>query len=59
MSDVPKKIIIVDDCIQCPIIGTCKEWAKLTKKQKFVATCGVGVDKVMLRTCPLADYPNK
>ena len=54
-SDNIKRFIEVNSCVECPIIGDCAEWKKLTKQQRFIVTCGVGVNVSILKTCPLLD----
>lgn len=33
-ESLPTKIIRVTDCMECPIIKTCKAWKGLTKQQR-------------------------
>jgi hypothetical protein len=57
MSEV-KKMIVITDCMECPKVGKCCAWKKLTPKQKFILTTGVGVGKFILKDCPLEDMPS-
>lgn len=52
-----KKLILVENCLECPLINECKEWSKIPKKQQFLLTCGVGIKVGILKTCPLDDAP--
>lgn len=58
METQVRKIIIINDCMECPNIGKCTAWKKLTPAQKFVLKTGVGVGKFVLKECPLEDYPS-
>jgi hypothetical protein len=51
-----KKIIIIDDCMSCPVFKGCATWKKLTPQQRFKLTVGVGVGKFILKGCKLEDY---
>jgi hypothetical protein len=42
--------------MKCPLLCKCKSWKKLTKKQRFTLTVGVGVKKFILKDCPLSDF---
>lgn len=55
MSDI-KKIIVIADCMECPKVGKCNAWKKLTPKEKFTLKYGVGIGKFILKNCPLDDY---
>lgn len=50
------RIIRVNCCNACPLSGDCKEWKKLTKKQKVYLALSndVPVD-FMLSGCPLEE----
>ena len=48
-----KKMIVISDCMEYPIIKDCKAWKNLTPKQKFTLKCGVGIGKFILKDCPL------
>lgn len=50
-----KKAIVIDDCMECPFVGKCYPWKKLSKKDRFKVTCGVGIGKFILKGCPLPD----
>lgn len=50
-------MIVISDCIECPIIKDCKAWKNLTPKQKFTLKCGVGIGKFILKDCPLDNAP--
>ena len=39
--------------MECPKIGECGAWKKLTPKQRFTLKTGVGVGKFILKDCPL------
>ena len=56
MSDV-KKIIVVEDCLQCPKWMKCKPSKALKPKTRFTLICGVGIGKFILKGCPLDDLP--
>jgi len=51
--ETAKKIIIIEDCMECPKVGKCGPWKKLTPKQKFTLKTGVGIGKFILKGCPL------
>lgn len=53
-----KKAIIISDCMECPKVGKCTAWKKLSAKQKFTLKTGVGIGKFILIGCPLPDYNN-
>jgi hypothetical protein len=55
--EIPKKMIVISDCMECPIIKDCKAWENLTPKQKFTLKCGVGIGKFILNDCPLDNAP--
>ena len=57
MSEV-KKMIVITDCMECPKVGKCSAWKKLTPKQKFTLKTGVGIGKFILKNCPLEDVPS-
>jgi len=57
MSEV-KKMIVITDCMECPKVGKCGAWKKLTPKQKFTLKKGVGIGKFILKDCPLDDIPS-
>lgn len=57
MSEV-KKMIVVTDCMECPKVGKCGSWKKLTPRQKFILKTGVGIGKFILKDCPLDDVPS-
>ena len=48
-----KRMIVITDCMECPKIGECGAWKKLTPKQRFTLKTGVGVGKFILKDCPL------
>lgn len=50
-----KKMIVLDDCMQCPFWGKCKPSKALTKRQKLTLVLGQGVGKFILQGCPLQD----
>lgn len=50
-----KKMIIISNCIECPIISNCKSWKKLTSKQRFTLKYSVGISEFILKDCPLDD----
>lgn len=52
-----KKMIVIDDCLQCPKWMKCKPSKALTSKQKFTLKFGVGIGKFILKGCPLEDVP--
>lgn len=52
-----KKMIIVTDCLECPITSECKEYKKLTQEQKFYLKTSVGLTNAILKNCPLEDAP--
>ena len=51
-----KKIIIISDCMECPKVGKCSAWKKLTPKQRFTLKTGIGIGSFILKDCPLDDY---
>lgn len=56
MSEI-KKMILITDCItECPKAGMCIAWKKITPKQRFTITTGIGIGKFILKGCPLDDY---
>ena len=52
-----RKMIVITDCMECPEVGKCSAWKKLTAKQRFQVKFGVGVGKFILKGCPLDDAP--
>ena len=54
MSKV-RKIIIIEDCLQCPEWMKCKPSRALTAKQRFILSTGVGINNFILKGCPLKD----
>ncbi len=50
-----KKKIIIDDYRTCIVqqANECDVWKKLTKKERFIALCGVGIPKFILDACKL------
>ena len=54
MTEV-NKMIVITDCMECPKVGKCGAWKKLTPKQKFTLKTGVGIGKFILKGCPLED----
>jgi hypothetical protein len=56
MEEPIKKMIVIEDCMECPKVGKCVPWKKLTPKQKFTLKTGVGIGKFILKGCPLEDY---
>lgn len=52
-----KKMIVIDNCMECPKVGKCSAWKKLTKSQRFALTVGVNVGMFILAECPLEDLP--
>lgn len=52
-----KKMIVITDCMECPKVGKCGPWRKLTSHQRFKLKYGVGVGKFILVGCPLEDVP--
>lgn len=53
-----KKIIIVTDCLECPLVTSCAQFKKLTPKQRFYLKTAVGLTNAILKTCPLDDAPD-
>lgn len=53
-----KKVIIVTNCMECPYVGKCSAWEKLTAIQKFTLQTATK-DKFILKDCPLDDYKRK
>ena len=53
-----KKMIIITDCMECPKIGKCDAWEKLTPKEKFTLKTGIGIGKFILKDCALEDVSN-
>lgn len=51
-----RKAIIVDNCLECPMLK-CGPSKALKPKQRFVLQTGVGVGKFILKGCPLVDFP--
>lgn len=51
-----KKMIVISDCMECPEVGKCRAWKKLTPGQRFTLKVGVVVDKFILKDCPLEDF---
>ena len=51
------KMIIIEDCMECPKVGKCSAWKKLTTKQKFVLKTGVGIGQFILKDCELENAP--
>ncbi len=49
------KKIIVTHCFECPYSGKCSAWKKLSKKDRFALTVGVGTGKFILKDCELDD----
>ncbi|MEK0370969.1 MAG: hypothetical protein QQN55_07435 [Nitrosopumilus sp.] len=56
INEKPKKQIVFDSCLDCPLIEKCGQWAKLPKKTKVTLMIGVGVNVGILKTCPLDDH---
>lgn len=54
-----KKAIIVEDCVQCPKWLKCTPSKKLSSKQRFIILTGVGLNKVILKGCPLPDLKDE
>jgi hypothetical protein len=54
-EEAQKKIIIISDCMECPYLGECNSWKKLTSEQKFTLKFGVGIGKFILKGCRLED----
>lgn len=52
-----KKMIIVEDCTACPLVSECKEFKKLTPKQRVYIMTYVGLKNAILKTCPLENAP--
>jgi hypothetical protein len=57
--ELVRKMIVVTDCMECPNVGKCSAWKKLTAKQRFTLKIGVGIGKFILKDCPLDNVPNK
>lgn len=51
-----KKIIIIEDCLQCPKFMKCTPSKALTPNQRFRVKTQVGVGKFILKGCPLETY---
>jgi len=51
-----RRMIVIDDCLHCPQWMECPPSKKLTPKQRFTLTCGVGIGKFILKGCPLDVY---
>jgi len=49
------KKIVIESCLECPMVNDCKVWKKLTAKQRFIITCSVEVKVGILIGCPLED----
>ncbi len=56
---LPKKQIVFDSCLKCPVIHECNEWGALSAKQKIALTLGVGITVGVLKTCKLDNYREK
>ena len=53
-----RKMIVINDCMECPNINKCTAWKELTPKQKFTLKVGIGIGKFILKDCPLEDAPS-
>lgn len=58
MESTVKKMIVIDDCLQCPLWMKCKPSKSLTAKQRFTLKVGIGIGKFILKGCPLDDVPS-
>ena len=54
-----RKMIVITDCMECPKVGKCSAWKKLTPKQKFTIKTGVRISSFILKDCPMEDAPTK
>ncbi len=59
MEEQVKKMIIIEDCLECPKFMRCKPSRALTPGQRFTVKTGVGLGKFILKGCPLEDVPLK
>ena len=51
-----KKIIVIESCQECPLIGKCKAWKSLTKSQRVqLAISNTTPTKFILAKCHLED----
>jgi hypothetical protein len=51
-----RKIIAIDSCQECPLIGECKAWKSLTKSQRVQLAIGNSTPtKFILAKCHLDD----
>ncbi len=58
METLIRKMIVINDCMECPNVGKCTAWKKLTPNQKFKLKVGIGIGKFILKDCPLEDIPS-
>lgn len=54
-----RKMIVINNCMECPNVGKCAAWKRLTPKQRFTLKTGVGIGDFILNGCPLDDLPVK
>ena len=54
-----KKVIIVNDCLQCPLVSDCKEIKNLTSVERVYMMTSNNMKNAILKTCPLEDYVQK
>jgi hypothetical protein len=59
METPVKKMIVIDDCLECPKWMECSPSKKLTPDQKFTLKVGIGIGKFILIGCPLEDVPTQ
>jgi hypothetical protein len=58
MEEPVKKMIVIDDCLQCPKwMDTCEPSKKLTPQHRLSLMIGWGRVKFILEGCPLDDVP--
>ena len=51
-----KRVIRVNSCDECPLIGECKAWKSLTSKERVFISIGNGVPTdFMLKDCHLEE----
>jgi hypothetical protein len=49
------KILIVENCMECPVIKDCKAWKELTPHNKFFMKTSAEAVKILPK-CPLKEY---
>ena len=57
MDEPVKKMIVIDDCLNCPKWLSCEPSMKLTSQKRLSLMIGWGRVKFILEGCPLDDVP--